>query len=101
MTDTATATDANEYGEMERQTLDAFTRWHAFHESLIDMGGFANWLSGGEHSIDLVTFFALDSENTASYKQALSDQAAFLDGLKQMLDATRETLEGFEAQKQS
>jgi hypothetical protein len=85
------------YQDFEKKTVEAFNRWHRFHEDLLKLGDFSTWLSDGENQVDLVTFFALDSDNVPNYSRALVHQADFLAALQQMIDHTRAMLEEYEA----
>ncbi len=74
-----------QYQDFERQTVDAFNRWHAFHEDLLKLGDFSTWLSDTENQVDLVTFFALDADNTPNYRQAIEHQSMFLSAMHELL----------------
>jgi len=87
------------YDEFERKTVDAFNRWHAFHEDLLKLGDFSTWLSDSENQVDLVTFFALDADNRESFDMALTNQAEFLAAMQALMEATREMLAGYDSQE--
>jgi hypothetical protein len=74
------------YRDIEKKTIDAFDRWHRFHEDLLKLGDFSNWLSESENRVDLVTFFALDKEHAESYRKALAHQKMFLAAMGELLE---------------
>jgi hypothetical protein len=84
------------YGEFERKTVDAFNRWHGFHEDLLKLGDFSTWLSDQENQVDLVTFFALDKENRESFNDALTNQIEFLAAMQGLMESTMEMLATYE-----
>ena len=100
MTDESQGQGDNPYGAMDKKAVDAFDTWHKFHEELLKLGEFSTWLAEQDNQIDLVTFFVLDSENLPNYKHGLEHQMQFLDGLRDMLQATLASLEEYE-KKQS
>jgi hypothetical protein len=87
------------YQDFEKKTVEAFNRWHRFHEDLLKLGDFSTWLSDDENQVDLVTFFALDKENVPSYNRALTHQGDFLGALQQMIEHTKAMLEDYESGK--
>lgn len=89
-----------QYQDFERQTVDAFNRWHAFHEDLLKLGDFSTWLSDTENQVDLVTFFALDSDNTANYRKAIEHQAAFLTAMNELLAHITTMMDEYETKKE-
>ena len=101
MSQTANAAQGADYAAMERSLIHAFSTWHNFHEELVKIGNFSTWLSDIDNHTDLVTFFALDDDNTPDYKKALSHQIEFLDGLRQMLEDVQETVETYKEQTQN
>ena len=88
-----------EYQDFERQTVDAFHRWHAFHEDLLKLGDFSTWLSDTENQVDLVTFFALDSTNTPNYRDAVEHQAAFLTAMHELLTHVTTMMDEYQVKK--
>lgn len=97
-----TGNDADtQYQDFERQTVDAFNRWHAFHEDLLKLGDFSTWLSDTENQVDLVTFFALDSDNTPNYRQAIAHQASFLTAMQELLGQITAMMDEYAEKKES
>ena len=95
-----TGNDADrQYKDFERQTVDAFHRWHTFHEDLLKLGDFSTWLSDTENQVDLVTFFALDAANTPSYRKAVEHQAAFLTAMQELLAHINTMMDEYETKK--
>jgi hypothetical protein len=95
-----TGNDADrQYKDFERQTVDAFHRWHTFHEDLLKLGDFSTWLSETENQVDLVTFFALDAQNTPSYRQAVEHQGAFLTAMQELLAHISTMMDEYETKK--
>lgn len=88
-----------QYQDFERQTVDAFQRWHAFHEDLLKLGDFTTWLSDTENQVDLVTFFALDANNTPNYRKAIEHQTAFLTAMQELLDHISTMMDEYESKK--
>ncbi len=86
-----------QYSEFERKTVDAFNRWHGFHEDLLKLGDFSTWLSVPENQVDLVTFFALDKDNRESFTEALTNQAEFLAAMQALVTSTQDMLAGYES----
>lgn len=89
-----------QYQDFERQTVDAFNRWHTFHEDLLKLGDFSTWLSDTENQVDLVTFFALDSDNTGNYRKAVEHQAAFLTAMNELLEHITTMMDEYETKKE-
>ncbi|MBL29506.1 MAG: hypothetical protein CMM50_18400 [Rhodospirillaceae bacterium] len=96
MSDDSSGAEPTNFAELEQRTLQAFNRWHSFHEDLIKLGEFATWLSENEHQVDLVSFFVIDGPNTDNYREALGHQTDFLDGLRQMLEDTVNMIDEFQ-----
>ncbi len=90
-----------QYQDFERKTVDAFNHWHSFHEDLQKLGDFATWLSDSENQVDLVTFFALDKENTESFDKALVHQTEFLTALQQLIEMTHKMFLEYEGREEN
>jgi len=91
--------DDRQYHDFERQTVEAFNRWHAFHEDLLKLGDFSTWLSDTENQVDLVTFFALDADNTANYRKAVEHQDSFLTAMHELLAHITTMMDEYETKK--
>ena len=89
----------NQYKNFERQTVEAFNRWHAFHENLLKLGDFSSWVSEDDNRVDLVTFFALDKENVENYRSALDNQSEFLTAMNELVDGIKTMLDEYEAKQ--
>lgn len=89
------------YDEFERKTVDAFNRWHGFHEDLLKLGDFSTWLSDSENQVDLVTFFALDKENRESFNDALTNQIEFLAAMQGLMESTMGMLATYETSEEN
>lgn len=87
------------FRDIEKKTLDAFDRWHRFHEDLLKLGDFSNWLSESENRVDLVTFFALDKEHGDSYRKALAHQKMFLSAMGELLEQIEAMYDEYERGK--
>jgi len=92
--------DPKNFADLEQKTLQAFNRWHSFHEDLIKLGDFATWLGDDDHQVDLVSFFVIDAENTDNYRNALKHQVDFLEGVRQMLEATLNMVDEFQRRRE-
>lgn len=89
----------NQYKNFERQTVEAFNKWHAFHENLLNLGDFLAWVSEDENRVDLVTFFALDKDNIDHYRGALDNQTDYLSAMIQLVEQIKVMLAEYEAQQ--
>ena len=90
---------AKRFRDIEKGMLEAFERWHRFHEDLLKLGDFSNWLSESENQVDLVTFFALDKDSGTSYRQALEHQKMFLSAIQQLLEQIETMFDEYESAK--
>lgn len=84
------------YRDLERKTIDAFDRWHRFHEDLLKLGDFSSWLSESDNRVDLVTFFALDKQHAESYRKALAHQKMFLSAMGELLEQIEAMFDEYE-----
>jgi hypothetical protein len=89
----------NQYKNLESQAVEAFNRWHAFHENLLKLGDFSSWVSEDDNRVDLVTFFALDKENLENYRSALDNQSEFLSAMNELVGQIRTMLDEYESRQ--
>lgn len=96
VSDNSNGSDGENFEDVEKQTIDAFNQWHRFHENLIKLGDFTTWWEDGENKVDLVTFFVLDGESLATYKDALQQQIDFLDELRAVLSNAQDMIDQYQ-----
>ena len=84
------------FQELEKRTVDAFNRWHQFHNDLVKLGDFVTHFDTQDQLVDLVSFFVMDEENTVKYRDAIENQIAFLAGVSDSLNTLLTTLDEYE-----
>jgi len=93
--------DSNDAGKakpaFDPKAVQAFERWHQFHQDLLKLGDFSAWLDEPDNRVDLVSFFAFDKTNMETYALALRHQLDFVDALRSNLSVTSELLAPFRA----